>query len=134
MILPKIRKIRAPVGIKVENLNECHPMSYTLQSWQIGEINSPKKAAMLTFLVSLMNQPVFDYLRKGNLHFLTYYNLYLSEYCSYLPKINLTKTASPNPNCISFTDLYRDAVWVRLLYNGYTITIFGPRDKATKNA
>ena len=65
MVLPKIRKICEPVGIKVENFNECHPMSYTLQSWQIGEIDTQRKEAMLTFMVSLMNQPVFDYLRKG---------------------------------------------------------------------
>ena len=65
MVLPKIRKISEPVAIKVENFNECHPMSYTLQSWQIGKIDTPRKEAMLTFLVSLMNQPVFDYLRKG---------------------------------------------------------------------
>ena len=65
MVLPKIRKICEPVAIKVENFNECHPMSYTLQSWQIGEIDTPRKEALLTFMVSLMNQPVFDYLRKG---------------------------------------------------------------------
>ena len=65
MVLPKIRKICEPVAIKVENFNECHPMSYTLQSWQIGEIDTPRKESLLTFMVSLMNQPVFDYLRKG---------------------------------------------------------------------
>lgn len=55
MVLPKIRKISEPVAIKVENFNECHPMSYTLQSWQIGKIDTPRKEAMLTFMVSLMN-------------------------------------------------------------------------------
>ena len=44
--LPRIRKIKIPTGLKVENFNERSPMSYTVLSWQIGKVTSMKMAAM----------------------------------------------------------------------------------------
>lgn len=44
--LPRIRKIKIPMGVKVENFNERSPMSYTVLCWQFGRIKTVKTAAL----------------------------------------------------------------------------------------